>query len=133
MKLTIFYDSQCPLCLAEMKQLQAHDDKGRLQFANLNTDDFNERYPHIDRAKANRILHAQWDNGEVLLGLDVTHRAWSLVGKHKWLAILRWPIIRYLADGVYLFFARYRYGISLLLTGKSRCQGQCALGDSKQC
>ena len=131
MQLTIFYDSQCPLCLAEMKKLQAYDDQGRLQFEDLNIDGFDERYPHIDRVKANRILHAQWDNGEVLLGLDVTHRAWSLVGQHKWLAILRWPVIRYLADGMYLLFARYRYGISYVLTGQSRCQGQCALDDTK--
>jgi len=131
MQLTIFYDSQCPLCLAEMQQLKAYDNAGRLNFVNLNTDDFSQYYPHIDQNHANRILHGQLETGEILLGLDVTYRAWSLVGKHKWLALLRWPIIRHLADGVYLLFARYRYGISYLLTGKSRCSGQCALDNLK--
>jgi len=132
MQLTIFYDSQCPLCLAEMQQLKAYDHAGRLNFVNLNTDNFSQHYPHIDQNHANRILHGQLETGEILLGLDVTYRAWSLVGKHKWLALLRWPIIRHLADGVYLLFARYRYSISYLLTGKSRCSGQCALDYPKQ-
>ena len=131
MQLTIFYDSQCPLCLAEMQQLKDYDDLGRLNFVNLNTVDFSQRYPHIDPDHANRILHGQLETGEILLGLDVTYRAWSLVGKHKWLALLRWPIIRRLADGLYLLFARYRYGISYLLTGQSRCTGNCALDNPK--
>jgi predicted DCC family thiol-disulfide oxidoreductase YuxK len=131
MQLTIFYDSQCPLCLAEMQQLKGYDDLGRLNFVNLNTDNFSQRYPHIDPVRANRILHGQLETGEILLGLDVTYRAWSLVGKHKWLALLRWPIIRHLADGFYLLFARYRYGISYLLTGQSRCTGICALDNPK--
>ena len=130
MQLTIFYDGQCPLCLAEMQQLQAHNDSGQLGFVDLNSKEFNQEYPHIDRTYANRILHGQLETGEILLGLDVTYRAWSMVGKHKWLALLRWPVIRHLADGVYLLFARYRYGVSYLLTGKSRCNGQCALDDS---
>ena len=115
-----------------MQQLKAYDHAGRLNFVNLNTDNFSQHYPHIDQNHANRILHGQLETGEILLGLDVTYRAWSLVGKHKWLALLRWPIIRHLADGVYLLFARYRYSISYLLTGKSRCSGQCALDYPKQ-
>lgn len=121
MNLTIFYDSQCPLCLAEMQQLYAYDKTGQLRFVNLNDEDFTQRYPYIDRAHANRILHGQLASGEIIHGLDVTYRAWSLVGKHKWLAITRWPVIRYLADGIYLLFARHRYRISYLLTGKPRC------------
>lgn len=130
MHLTIFYDSRCPLCRAEMQQLQAYDKNASLRFADIHAHDFSQRYPHIDPQRANRILHGQLDNGEVLLGLDVTWRAWSLVGKHKWLALLRWPIIRYVADGAYLLFARYRYGISFLLTGQSRCRGECSLDSS---
>lgn len=131
MKLTIFYDSHCPLCLAEMRQLRAFDRAGRLVFADLHAPDFSRHYPYIDTVKASRILHGELENGELLLGLDVTCRAWSLVGKHKWLAVLRWPVVRLLADGVYLFFARYRSQISALLTGRARCD-VCGL-DGKGC
>ena len=126
MQLTIFYDSQCPLCLAEMRQLKALDSTGRLGFADLHDTHFSQQYPHIDPARAMAILHGQLDSGELLLGLDVTCKAWSLVGKHQWLVILRWPVVRWIADAVYLVFARYREGISRLLTGKSRCQS-CAI------
>lgn len=131
MKLTIFYDSQCPLCLAEMQQLSAYDVKNRLQFIDLHKDDFSQHYPYINKEYANRILHGQLDTGEVLLGLDVTCRAWLIVGKHKWLKVLRWPLLRNLADAIYLLFARYRYGISYMLTGKARCTSSCLMQNLK--
>jgi len=121
MVLTLFYDGQCPLCLAEMRQLKAFNSHGHLEFVDVNSDDFSQVYPHIDKIQASRILHGQLDSGELLLGLDVTYRAWSLVGKHRWLAILRWPILKWVADMFYRIFARYRYQISYWLTGQARC------------
>ncbi|TNF35281.1 MAG: DUF393 domain-containing protein [Gammaproteobacteria bacterium] len=126
MKLTLFYDAKCPLCLAEMQQLKACDMQGKLVFENIHAPDFKQRYPYIDPDYANRILHGQLESGKIIKGLDVTHMAWSMVGKHKWLAILRWPMVRKIADVVYLVFARHRYRISRLLTGKPRCDS-CTL------
>lgn len=128
MRLTIFYDGGCPLCMAEMRQLQASDRDGKLVFVNLHDVDFSERYPHIDPVRADRLLHGQLESGELLHGLDVTCLAWSLVGKHKWLSVLRWPILRPLSDLAYRLFARYRHGISRLLTGRPRCSS-CTLPD----
>ncbi len=125
MKLILFYDSQCPLCVAEIKQLQACDAYQLLSFVDLHDADFSQRYPHINTTEANRILHAQLETGEMLYGLDVTCKAWSMVGKHKWLVVLRWPIVRWVADIIYLLFARYRYGISYLLTGQRRSKESC--------
>jgi len=130
MTLTIFYDSLCPLCMAEMKLLESNNPNKRLKFIDLNDDNFNKQFPYINKSKAMKILHGELDNGELLLGLDVTCTAWALVGKHKWLMILRWPIIRILADATYLFFARYRSQISRLLTGKKPCT-PCSLQNEK--
>lgn len=126
MTLTIFYDGNCPLCMAEMRQLKKHDKYKRIKFVNLHIENFTAHYPQIDPVKAYGILHGKLDSGEILLGLDVTCTAWKLVGKHRWLAILRWPIIRTIADAVYLLFARYRNTISYLLTGKKPCTS-CSL------
>ena len=120
--LTVFYDGYCPLCVKEMLQLSEHDKHGALSLVDINSDSFSERFPDIDKQKASQVLHGKTREGEVLLGLDTTYRAWSLVDKHRWLACLRWPVIRVFADLVYLFFARNRYWISYLLTGKSRCE-----------
>ena len=122
--LTIFYDGRCPLCAAEMKQLRQLDDAGKLRLEDINRPDFKQRFPHIDPVAADRVLHGQWTNGTLIYGLDVTQQAWSLVGRHQWLKLLRLPLVRWFADFGYLFFARYRRQISRLLTGSSRCDAE---------
>ena len=122
--LTIFYDGRCPLCSAEMKQLRQLDDAGRLYLEDINRPDFRQRFPHIDPVEADRVLHGQWSNGTLIYGLDVTQQAWALVGRHRWLKLLRQPLVRWFADLGYLFFARYRRQISRLLTGSSRCDAE---------
>ena len=61
-----------------------------------------------------KILHADY-NGKLLLGLEVTHRAWTLVGKGFWVAPLNWPIIKTLSHWFYLGLAKYRHQISFVL------------------
>ena len=127
MKLILFYDSSCPLCIAEMRQLQIHNNRQQLQFEDILAPDFNQRFPYIKITEASTILHGLYfpdlqQSPQLLLGLDVTHLAWKSIGRKKWLALLRWPVIRFFADKCYLFFARNRYTISYLLTGKSRCK-----------
>ncbi|MDA6066819.1 DUF393 domain-containing protein [Idiomarina abyssalis] len=125
-ELIIFYDGGCPLCVKEMRHLKRLDKEGRIQFENVNEPDFSQRYPQVDVAKANQYLHGQVSSGDMIYGLDVTHEAWSLVGKGWMIAPLRWPVIRWFADKTYLFFARNRNRISKLLTGKERC-AQCSI------
>ena len=122
--LTIFYDGRCPLCAAEMKQLRQLDAAGKLRLEDINRSDFKQRFPHIDPVEADRVLHGQWANGTLIFGLDVTQQAWALVGRHRWLKLLRLPLVRWFADFGYLFFARYRRQISRLLTGSSRCDAE---------
>jgi len=125
MTLTLFYDGFCPLCVAEMRKLQSYDVDKQIRFEDIQAKDFNERFPELDREQLNRRIYGQLADGSMISGLDVTHLAWSLVGKGWVYAPLRWPISRWFADGLYLFFARYRYQISFLLTGKKRCSA-CA-------
>lgn len=120
MILTIFYDSYCPLCSAEINQLKAYDSNNQLSFEDIHDVDFVQRYPYIDKVEANKILHGQLSNGDMIYGLDVTCMAWTTVGKHRWLAILRWPVIRWFSDRAYLFFARHRNTISSLVSGKNK-------------
>ena len=128
MILTIFYDSYCPLCSAEINQLKTYDSNNQLSFADINAVDFIQRYPYIDKLEANKLLHGELSNGEMIYGLDVTCLAWTTVGKHRWLAILRWPGIRWISDRAYLFFARHRNTISSLVMKKSE-----STNDQKNC
>jgi len=121
MILTIYYDDHCPLCLLEMKQLKKFDKNKDIDFVPLHDDSFSKNHPHINKTEAIKILHAQLNTGEILLGLDANCKAWNIVGKHRWLVILRWPIIRIFTDIIYRIFARYRSQISKLLTEKKSC------------
>lgn len=135
-QVTIFYDGQCPLCLAEMKHLKALDDQNLLDLQDLHQTAFAEKFPQVDPEKAMTVLHGRYQ-GRDIYGLDVTYQAWRAVGKGTWVAILRWPLVRSLADLVYLFFAKHRHRLSRfaerlfprLAIGQSRClEGKCLEG-----
>ena len=132
MKLTLFFDSYCPLCASEIKILEALDSSRNLVFEDIHDEEFTVRYPNIDPVETDRVLHGLYEDGSMIYGLDVTHQAWRAVGKKPWLAILRWPIIRWFADGAYLIFAKNRYSISWLLTGKKRCE-PCDINPLEKC
>ncbi len=129
MKLRLFYDATCPLCAREISQLQALDHKQHIEFQNIYAEDFAERFPHIDPVAANEVIHGELEDGRIITGLDVTYYSWHLVGKNRWLAILRWPLIRILADAAYRIFAKHRYTISYWFTGQKRyCDDDCKIG-----
>jgi len=122
-KLILFFDGHCPLCSAEMRQLFELDRLKRLLLVDIHQADFDQLYPHIDKVQANKILQAQQTNGSMLYGLDANCKAWELVGRKRWLRILRWPFIRVIADLGYLIFANNRSLISYIATGQRRCSG----------
>ena len=106
MSFTLFFDGHCPLCSAEMRQLNSLDHLGLLKLVDLHQADFTLLYPHVNKVQAINILQAQQSDGTMLYGLDANCKAWELVGKKRWLRILRWPVIRILADLGYMFFAK---------------------------
>ena len=118
-QLTIFYDGRCALCAKEIKSLKELDRNNRITFADIFAHDFAKNYASVNVEEANRVLHGMKDTGELIYGLDVTVLAWTLVGKGKWVAPLRWPIVKQIADVVYIFFARNREQISRLIMPSS--------------
>lgn len=119
--LTIFYDGYCPLCLLEMRKLKQLDKQQKIIFIDIQGPCFSADYPHLDWQALNARIHGYLQDGSLISGLDVTYLAWKLVGKGWVYAPLRWPGIRWLADITYNLFAKHRYRISYLLTGKKRC------------
>jgi predicted DCC family thiol-disulfide oxidoreductase YuxK len=119
--LTIFYDGYCPLCLLEMNKLKQLDKQQNINFVDIQTPSFHAHYSHLDWHALNARIHGYLADGKLISGLDVTYLAWKLVGKGWVYAPLRWPVIRWFADIAYNIFAKHRYRISYLLTGKKRC------------
>ena len=104
-----------------MTKLKAYDTQKNLVFVDIQSSDFNKQFPNLSWQDLNDRIHGQLPDGSLITGLDVTYLAWKYVGKGWVYAPLRWPVIKWFADAVYLLFARYRYSISYLLTGKKRC------------
>lgn len=123
-ELTIFFDGSCPLCAREMQHLKRLDLQQRIELVDLSLPEsprwVQQYHPDINLLQADRILHGKNACGRIITGLDVTHLAWSLVGRGHWTAPLRWPLVRPLADRMYLLFARHRRRISALLSGQFR-------------
>lgn len=115
----IFYDGQCPMCTAEMRHLKKYDDNDLIKLVDIHDDEFATIYPEISFNEAMRILHG-YHQGELLLGLDVTYRAWTLVGKGVWVAPLNWPGMKTLSHWGYRRVAKHRLRISTCL---SKCFG----------
>lgn len=109
--LTIFYDGKCPLCSLEMETLKGYDSKNLIVLEDLHQADFKSRFPNINVQKAMRVLHGEY-KGKILLALDVTHRAWTLVGRGSFVAPLQFPVIKQAAHLGYLVLAKYRQPIS---------------------
>jgi len=124
-ELRIFYDGLCPLCTLEINHLRRLDQAGRLDLQDIHQPDFEQRFPHIDKAAADQLLHGELPGGELIFGLDTTCLAWQIVGKGHWFAFLRWPVIKPLADLGYRIFARYRHPISRLLGRPPLCDERC--------
>lgn len=128
--LTIFYDGYCPLCLLEMNKLKQLDKHQKITFVDIQERSFLIRYPDLDWQLLNARIHGYLADGSLISGLDVTYLAWKLVGKGWVYAPLRWPVISWFADIAYNVFAKHRYRISYLLTGKKRCIPCEAKGDN---
>jgi predicted DCC family thiol-disulfide oxidoreductase YuxK len=109
--LIIFYDGNCPLCTLEMHKLKRYDKNGLIRLENLHQENFATLFPTVDTNKAMKILHGFYQ-GKTLLALDVTHRAWTLVGRGALVAPLQFPVVKQLAHVGYKLLAKYRHPIS---------------------
>ena len=105
----------------EISALQRRDSHQQLIFENIHEADFNFRYPNINITEADRILHGQLANGNMIYGLDVTAKAWELVDAHRWIQMLRWPLIRWFTDLGYRLFAGLRHPIGRILGRRRNC------------
>jgi predicted DCC family thiol-disulfide oxidoreductase YuxK len=125
MPFTIFYDGHCPLCKIEMDHLKKRNTEDKLAFVDIMQDNFAQLYPDLDWQRLDERIHGMQEDGSMLIGLDVTHKAWDLLGKGWLYGPLRWPVIRFFADKGYIFFAKHRHRISYWVTRKKRGPSAC--------
>lgn len=110
MKDQLYYDGNCALCAREIKLLKQHT-SSPLEFVDIHQlPDFGA---HTKQSPSHKELlkrlHLQKANGEWLTGLDANVYIWSSKPIGKALKILRWPLIRPVADLIYQTWADRRY------------------------
>lgn len=105
MKETLYYDGQCPLCVAEMDKL------AKIKGEDLELQDIHTLPSEVDAAEKDqllRVLHLK--RGEQMIrGIDANIAAWQHT-RWGWLwQPLGWPIIKPVVNLVYERWAKWRY------------------------
>jgi predicted DCC family thiol-disulfide oxidoreductase YuxK len=104
---TLYYDGQCPLCSKEIATLRRLE-TGNLAFADIHTQD-NSKELLPDREALLRRLHLLTGDGDWLIGLEATVRAWSHTKLGFLFRPLLWPLVYPLVSRVYCNWADRRY------------------------
>ena len=125
-ELTLLYDGGCPLCLREVTFLRRRDHRGRLQFIDVDAEDYDpDAWGGISYRQAMARIHAIQVDGTVLRDVAVFREAYRLIGLGWLYAPTTWPLLGSAVDAAYGIWARFR----LALTGRPSldrlCQDRC--------
>ncbi len=124
-ELTLYYDGQCPLCVAEVEFLQSRNAQGQLAFVDVTQTGFEAAGHHISCEAAMAQIHGRTADGQVLVGVPVFATAYRLAK----LPILAWLLSRrWVMPGLQpasVLFAKHRQTIS-------KCIGPSVLKLSKR-
>ena len=111
-ELTLYYDGQCPLCVAEVAFLQSRNATGKLAFVDITQTGFAEAGHNISCEAAMSQIHGRTADGQVLVGVPVFAAAYKLANLPvlAWVLSRRWlmPVLQ----PAYLLFAKHRQAIS---------------------
>jgi predicted DCC family thiol-disulfide oxidoreductase YuxK len=111
-ELTLYYDGQCPLCVAEVEFLQSRNAAGQLAFVDITQAGFTEAGHNISCEAAMAQIHGRTADGQVLVGVPVFAAAYKLakLPMLAWLLSRRWltPVLQ----PAYVLFAKHRQAIS---------------------
>lgn len=105
---TLYYDGKCGLCNHEIKWLNRFKSED-LMLINIHSMDKAE-LSQLEPQKADllTIMHLRKADRSWLTGLDATVKAWRHTSFGWLFTILRWPLIRTLADKLYYSWAEKR-------------------------
>ncbi len=137
--LTLYYESACPLCNAEMTNLMLRNTDGQLRFVDVSAPDFSDLPAGTTMHDLLNLIHARTADGRVIKGVQVFRLAYETVGLGWISSAIRLPVLGPLADWSYPLLARNRHRIprrlvSLLFEGavrraaersaRARCDGE---------
>lgn len=111
-KLTMFYDGLCPLCQAEILFLSGRNQAGLLSFVDVNSNRYSADEIGVSCQQALDSMYAQYDDGELINGVDVFSAAYERANLPKLAWLFSRPSLRPALTWAYRFFAKNRHAIS---------------------
>ncbi|VWC93653.1 thiol-disulfide oxidoreductase DCC family protein [Burkholderia lata] len=121
-ELVLYFDGRCPLCVAEIKRLEARDARHRLAFVDIAEPGFDPAPLGVDLPALNRELHARLPDGRMLTGVDSILAAQALTGRRWFVRLLGVPAVRRALTPLYRHFARNRHVVSRWLGYRAEVQ-----------
>ena len=122
-KLTIFFDGGCPLCKREVDFMQSRNQKGFLEFIDINSSDFSYRFNNIiTYKKAMEKIHALKSDGSIIKNIKVFQEAYDLIGLGWIYAPTKIPIFEKFFEFIYGLWAKYRLKITFRPSIEKLCE-----------
>jgi predicted DCC family thiol-disulfide oxidoreductase YuxK len=110
--LTIYYDGECPLCLAEIHFLKNRNSLGLIQFVDVAAAQYDEAAHQLTCKLALATMQGRLADGTQLEGIPVFAEAYKRANLPKlaWLFSRSW--LKPILNAGYYVFAKYRHSIS---------------------
>jgi predicted DCC family thiol-disulfide oxidoreductase YuxK len=110
--LTIYYDGECPLCLAEIHFLKHRNSLGLLEFVDVSATQYDESAHQLSCKLALATMQGRLRDGTQLEGIPVFAEAYKRANLPKlaWLFSRSW--LKPFLNASYYVFAKYRHSIS---------------------
>lgn len=112
--INLLYDGDCPSCMKQVEFLQKRMDEnpqyqGLVAFTNLHDPDYDPALcGGVIFEDGMRHIHAVTRDGEVIAGMDVFRRIYSIVGMQWVYEITTLPLVGEFFDWLYDWFSEYR-------------------------
>jgi predicted DCC family thiol-disulfide oxidoreductase YuxK len=123
-RFTLLYDGECPFCRREVEWLRRRDREGHLALEDITDPHFDPAQYGLTREEVAGVLHGILPDGRVVRRVEAIRQAYYAVGLGWLVAPTRWPVVRWVLDGMYGIFARNRIRWGRLL-GRPCESGKC--------
>ena len=110
--LTIYYDGECPLCMAEIHFLKNRNTLGLLEFVDVAAPQYDESAHQLSCKLALATMQGRLGDGTQLEGIPVFVEAYKRANLPKlaWLFSRSW--LKPFLNASYYVFAKYRHDVS---------------------
>ena len=110
--LSIYYDGECPLCLAEIHFLKSRNARGLLDFVDVSVPQVDEASHQMSCKLALATMQGRLADGTQLEGIPVFAEAYKRANLPRLAWLFSRPWLAPLLNASYYVFAKYRQTIS---------------------